>query len=240
MVHRLIVVPTLVALVLTGCSTVDSADIKTSGITAGLLVTMPEGANSVDVSASLRVGTLTFVELGGGEQLTATGDGKTVTLKRRKVAGATSYVGRLDGVSQPGTEITFALQRDGDNKSAPSSTVTLPEPVQLTAPAAGTRFSRRADVDVRFTNGPPAVLTWAGQCIQSGSLELEAGRTSATISRGTVKATPTPPSAGTKASDTCQVSLTLTRRTEGKLDQAFKNGVVAAESQSVRQVVSAP
>ncbi len=235
--RRPLIAVTLASLVLAGCSTVDSADIKTSGMTADLLVTVPEGGTSAEVSATLRVGTLTFVELGGGEKLTAVGDGRSATLKRGKLAGVTSYKGRLDGVAKPGTEVTFALQREGDNTSAPVSTVTLPEPVEFTAPAAGTRFSRRADIGVRFTSGPPAVLTWAGECIQGGSLQLEAGRTSATVSRGTVRPTPTP---ATAASGTCQLSLTLTRRTEGKLDEAFKNGTVAAESRAVRQVVSAP
>ena len=43
------------ALVVTGCSTVDSADIRTSGMTADLLVKLPENAVAVDVTASFRV-----------------------------------------------------------------------------------------------------------------------------------------------------------------------------------------
>ena len=210
-------------------------------MTADLLVTLPEGATSADVSATLRVGTLTFVELGGDEEMSASGDGKTASLKRGKFGGATSYTGRLAGVAKPGTEVAFALQRDGDNASAPRSTVTLPEPVRLTAPAAGARFSRRSsDIAVRFSSGPSevgSVLTWTGECIQSGSLELEPGRTAVTISRGSIKQVTSPPS---NSSSTCQITVTLTRRTKGKLDEAFKDGFVAAESQSVRQVVSAP
>jgi hypothetical protein len=239
-VRRWLVLTVLAALVLGGCSTVDSADIRTSGITADLTVTVLEGSTSAEVSGTLRVGTLTFVELGGGEKFTASGGGQSAVLKRRKVAGVTSYYGRLEGVSAPGTEITFALQREGDNGSAPTSTVTLPEPVQFGRPAPGTRFSRRANLPVRFLSGPPAELAWAGHCIQPGSLQIEAGRTTATISRGSIQATTTSPSPGGTTSDTCQISLTLTRRTEGKLDGAFKDGFVTAESRSVRQVVSAP
>lgn len=211
-------------------------------MTANLLVTMPEGAGSADVSATFRVGTLTFVELGDGEKVSVDGEGKTANLKRGKFGGATSYTGKLD-VVKPGTEIAFALQREGDNTSAPRSTVTLPEPVKLTAPAAGTRYSRRSDITVQFASEPsqtPSVLTWAGECVQTGSLQIEPGRTTATISRGTIRQVAVSPSAGKTASSTCQLSLTLTRRTEGKLDEAFKDGFVAAESQSVRQIVSAP
>jgi hypothetical protein len=39
---------------------------------------------------------------------------------------------------------------------------------------------------------------------------------------------------------TCPVDLTLTRRTEGTLDKAFKDGHISAESQSVRRITSAP
>jgi hypothetical protein len=234
-----------IALALTGCSTVESKDIRTSGITAGLIVTLPEDTEAADVSASLRVGTLTFVELGDGEKITAAGGGHTVELKHHRAAGVTEYRNRLDGVVAPGTEITFSLKRSGDNDSAPSSTVALPERVRLVAPAAGTTFSRRKDIAVRFDSEPsrlPSILTWAGECIETGSLQLEPGRTSATIAAGSIKPAGTQPTTGTPAAkpSTCPINLTLTRRTEGKLDDAFKDGSIVAESQSVRQVVSAP
>ena len=107
------------------------------------------------MSASLRVGTLTFVELGDGEQLSASGGGRDA------------------------------------------------------------------------------------ECVQEGSLDLEPGRTSATIPAGSIKqvtATPTPG----KDISRCQVRLALTRRTEGKLDSAFKDGSVTAESQSAREINSVP
>jgi len=230
------------ALVLSGCSTVDSADIRTSGLTGNVVVSIPEGATSAAVSVSLTVGTLTFVELGRGEQLTATGGGKAVTLMRQNVAGATSYRGRLDGVHAAGTEIVVDLRREADNASAPRSSVRLPAAVTLTAPAAGARFSRaRDDIRVRIGGGPsdaPAILTWAGDCIVAGSIELEPGRRDVTISRGTIKRA-TPPSPATSDESTCRISLTLTRREEGQLDPAFKNGSIRAETQAVRQVTSA-
>ena len=85
----------------------------------------------------------------------------------------------------------------------------------------------------------PSILTWTGQCIQPGSLELERGRTSATIARGSIKAAATTPTPGA-AAPACQIDLTLTRRTEGTLDKAFKDGSVTAESQSVRRINSVP
>jgi hypothetical protein len=231
-----------VVLTLTGCSTVESKDIRTSGMTANLLVTLPENADKADLNASLRVGTLTFVELGAGEDITATGGGQTAKLNHHRAAGVTNYSNGLAGVTTAGTEITFSLKRDSDNASAPTSTVVLPERVRLVAPAAGTTYSRRADLAVRIDSEPsqqPSILTWAGECIQPGSLQLEPGRTSATIARGSIR-----PAATTAtprgSSSSCQIDLTLTRRVEGTLDKAFKDGSIAAESQSVRRIVSAP
>jgi hypothetical protein len=66
-----------VLLVVAGSSTVDSKDIRTSGITADYVVTLPESTDAADVSASFRVGTLTFVDLGDGESIKASGGGVT-------------------------------------------------------------------------------------------------------------------------------------------------------------------
>ncbi|RZU01969.1 hypothetical protein EV645_8085 [Kribbella rubisoli] len=230
-----------VLLVLAGCSTVDSKDIRTSGITADYVVTLPESTDATDVSASFRVGTLTFVEMGDGESIEASGGGKDVDLKHHRSAGVTDYTGQLDGVVDPGTEITFSLKRGSGDDAAPQSMVKLPERVRLTSPLAGTTYSRRSAVSVRFESQPsqlPSVLTWTGQCIQTGSLQLEPGRTSVSIPVGSIRPLATTPTPGTTT--TCPVDITLTRRTEGTLDKAFKDGAITAESQSVRRIGSAP
>ncbi|MEU4192480.1 hypothetical protein AB0E69_11300 [Kribbella sp. NPDC026611] len=243
-----------VLLVLAGCSTVESKDIRTSGITADLTVTLPDTGDAIDASATLRVGSLTFIELGNDEKLTASGGGKSAELKRHRAAGVTQYSAQLDGVLDPGTEITLGLQRGGDNASAPKSTVKLPERVRLTAPAAGTTYSRRRAIPIRFDSLPSergTVVIWSGPCIESGSIGFEAGRVSGTIPAGSLTATAakTTTTATTsttatpgpgKAATTCLVDLTLVRRTEGTLDPAFKDGRVIAESRSVRQISSVP
>ena len=229
--------------ILAGCSTVESKDIRTGGITANYVVSLPETADAASVSASYRVGTLTFVELGEGESVTASGGGKDVTLKHHRSAGVTDYGGQLDGVVDAGTEITFNLARGKDDDSAPRSTVKLPERVRLTAPLAGTTYSRRATIPVRFDSRPSeqlSILTWAGECIQTGSLELEPGRTSAGIPAGSIRSSTETPTPGVKPATTCPVDVTLTRRTEGTLDEAFKGGHITAETQSVRRITSAP
>lgn len=232
-----------VVLVVAGCSTVQSKDIRTSGISATYVVTLPETTDVADVSASYRVGTLTFVELGDGESVTSSGGGKDVKLKHHKSAGVTDYDGRLDGVVAAGTEITFDLTRGKSDDSAPKSTVKLPERVKLTAPQTGTTYSRRAALAVRFDTAAsdlPALVGWAGSCVQAGSLPLEPGRTSVSIPAGSIRPVTGTPTPGVKPATTCPVEITLTRRTEGTLDGAFKDGSITAESQSVRRVTSEP
>jgi hypothetical protein len=236
---RPLVVLFATVLVVAGCSTVDSNGISTTAMTADLLVKVPEDANAVDVTAAFRVGTLTYVELDSKEKVTASADGQQETLGRSKFAGTISYTGQLK-VAAPRTEITISLQRDDANSSAPSSTVALPEPVHLSAPVGGTKLSRRQTIQVTFASGPAQTLTWTGPCIQTGSLEIEPGRSSTTIAAGLIRAaTPASPSPR-PVSSTCQIELTLTRHTTGKLDGAFKDGSITAVAQSIHQVVSAP
>ena len=232
-------------LVVAGCSTVQSKDVRTSGISATYVVTLPETTDVANVSASYRVGTLTFIELGDGESVTASGGGKSVKLKHHKSAGVTDYDGQLDGVVAAGTEITFDLERGSADDSARASTVKLPERVRLTAPQTGTTYSRRAAIPVRFESGPSdlsSLVTWAGDCIQPGSLPLEPGRTEVSIPAGELHPVTTSPSSspGRKPATTCDVSITLTRRTEGTLDKAFKDGSITAQTESSRQIISAP
>ncbi|MFD7159479.1 hypothetical protein ACFV9C_33105 [Kribbella sp. NPDC059898] len=230
-------------LVLAGCSTVQSKDVRTSGITATYVVTLPETTDVADVSASYRVGTLTFIELGDGESVTSSGGGKDVQLKHHKSAGVTDYDGQLDGVVTAGTEVTFTLTRGSGDDSAPKSTVKLPERVKLTAPQTGTTYSRRAAIPVRFDSGPSdqsSLLSWAGDCVQSGSLPLEPGRTEVSIPPGSLRPITGTPTPGRKPTTTCQVTVMLTRRTEGTLDSAFKDGSITAQSESTRLITSAP
>ncbi|HZX05330.1 hypothetical protein [Kribbella sp.] len=230
-------------LVVAGCSTVQSKDVRTSGISATYVVTLPETTDVANVSASYRVGTLTFIELGDGESVTSSGGGKDVKLEHHKSAGVTDYDGQLHGVVAAGTEITFNLTRASGNDSAPRSTVKLPGRVKLTAPQTGTTYSRRAALPVRFDSGPSdlsSLVTWAGDCIQPGSLQLEPGRTEVSLPPGSFHPVTGTPNPGRKPATTCQVTLMLTRRTEGTLDKAFKDGSITAQSESSRQITSAP
>ncbi|MFC9693366.1 hypothetical protein ACFTSF_32755 [Kribbella sp. NPDC056951] len=241
---RLIAGVVAAGLIVTGCSTADSKDIRTSGIKAGLHVTVKDHEQRADVLATLRAGTLTFVKLNDGESISASGGGGSVKLERHKSLGVTNYSGRLDGTLNAGTEVTFDLQRNSENDPAPRSVVSLPERVLLTAPANGTTYSRRAAIPVRFETVPTDQQTkvqWDGICVQQGEIQVPSGASSVVIPGG--KITLVPPSTASPAgqsSTTCNVRITVIRTTTGSLDPAYKEGSVIGEAQSARDIVSTP
>lgn len=230
-------------LIVTGCSTADSKDIRTSGIKADLRVTVKDNERRADVLATLRAGTLTYVKLGNDEAISVSGTDSSTDLRRNKSLGVTNYSGRLEGELRAGTEVTFNLQRDSDNESAPHSTVALPERLQLIAPAVGTTASRQSPITVRFESGPtdlPTTVNWNGSCIQEGELRLPAGGVVGHIPAGRIKQSPVSPSAGQTATTSCTVTIKVFRRATGALDPAFKDGSVVAEAQSSRDITSIP
>lgn len=228
-------------LILAGCSTADSKDIRTSGIKADLRVTVKDHERRADVLATLRAGTLTYVKLGSGESITTAASGASVQLGVNKMLGVTNYSGRLDGDLTAGTEVTFDLQRDGDNESAPHSTVFLPERLQLIAPAVGTTASRSSSITVRIDSAPadqPTTVSWNGQCVQAGEIQLPSGVTIAQIPAGRIRQLAATASPGQRNTNSCTITLTAYRRTTGSLDPAFKEGSIVAEAQSSRNITS--
>jgi hypothetical protein len=241
--RRTATIAALTALALTGCSSVDSREIRTGGVKAHVTVWVNDDAGDAEVAAGLTVGTLTFVDLNDGEKLTATAGDVSDDLERRHLAGATDYHGRLPGVTEPGTEVVVAWSRTADDDSAPRSVVTLAERVSITAPASGKAFSRtRDDIVVKLDtedSDEPTVLTWAGGCIATGSRDVPRGERTVRIPRGTIQRSTTTPAASA-ADDDCRAYLTVTRRRTGEVDPAFDGGQIVAESRSTRQLTSRP
>ena len=239
-------IPAVVGVVLiAGCSSVNAADIRTSGFNTNIVVTVPERATHADVWVQLRSGTLTYVDLSDTDKLTSTAGGQTVDLRRHKSLGVITYLGRLDNPGGPGSEVVVGLQRDSENDPAPRSVVQLAEPVELLAPASGARHSRARDLAVRLTtpSDQQTSVEWDGACVSSGSLRLDPGQSEITIPRGSIKLQP--PSTASTASPVatpadCQLTLTVTRRVDGQLDPAYKNGSIRAESRVTREFTSIP
>lgn len=236
-----------VCLAVAGCSTTQSSEIRTGGMEADIRVTLAAGSTGAEVAVTLRVGSLTFVELQDPDVLTARSGDRSVELTKQRTMGHTSYHGRLDGVSKTGSQVVVDLQRGGDDESAPKSWVRLPGQVAISGPDAGAQFSRSRD-DIRFELDRELVsssgtLSWSGGCVQDGTIAVPPGTTTVTVAQDTIRAAAPPPS-GTPQSQrppkTCTARFTVTTRVEGTLDPAYGEGTIVAEATATRDLTLAP
>jgi hypothetical protein len=235
------------AAVVSGCSTIESGDVETSGMTASIEVKAKADGSATDVFASISSGTLTTVDLDGDDQLVASSGDVRVDLEENNLLGVVTYAGSLTGISAPGTDVNVAFNRSADKTPAPTSTVALPVPLDISAPAAGTSFSRaNDDIEVVLesdASDDAVTVRWAGDCIDTGSLEVPAGQATVTINKDTIEkraqADANAPDSE-PVPDTCTITVTAQRRVEGTLDPAWGGGQIVAVSSATRDLSTAP
>ncbi|PZS18916.1 MAG: hypothetical protein DLM57_05330 [Pseudonocardiales bacterium] len=241
---RTLLVGACCLLVADGCSSVDSTKIRTGGLRAAIAVTVAEGGSGAQVEVTLNVGTLTYVKLGKADSLVATSATSSVRLRKSTVLGNIAYLGKLDGVRAAGTVVTIAFKRGPDDTSAPNSTVALAAPVHMSNPSAGATFSRSHDtVTVSIDGGAaPGAITvgWAGPCVLGGSIDVAPGYSSVSIAAHSIVARPASSPTGPTRADSCPLTLTTTRQTEGHLDPAYGSGAIYGRATSTRQIISTP
>ncbi|HEY4219966.1 MAG TPA: hypothetical protein VGO62_01460, partial [Myxococcota bacterium] len=224
---RVLVVTGLLSAVV-GCTSVDSADIKTHGIQPGMTVTSSAGATTSHVSVAFHVGDSidTFVTLQDDESVTASVGTTPVKLAHSEILGFTSYDGDLP-TNAAGTTVTIALSRPTDT-SAPSSSVTMTDQLTLTSPTggAGANVSRaNDDVTVAWTSDTSAdgvTVLAQGDCIDTFSTSVAPPNTSAIISKGTLKK-----KTGDNIADTCAVTFAAERSRSGTVDAAYGGGSIS-------------
>ena len=214
----------LLVLTLGACSNVASTNIKTAGIEAHLVVAA-DGTGKTKATAALNVDTsaVDFVKLSDGDSLVAKTGSQSQTLTESELLGAVSYAATFDGADAEGTAYTVSLNRATET-SAPSSTVTLPAPFSITAPAPAASFSRaNDDLAVTYASaGTHDSMSWSitGDCILNQSKVLDADTGSFTVAKASIK---TPSSTTT---ENCQVTLTVSRTQVGTLDPAYQGGSI--------------
>jgi hypothetical protein len=199
-----------------GCSeSVESTDVKTTGIYPVITVTA-DGSGSSRVEVRLKVGgsnSNTHLDLTGGDELTATVDGDTKVLDETSDETYTASF-RVD---EEGTEFTIAFLREDDD-SAPASTVTLPAP--FTMSVSPTEASRATD-DVDVAWDPPAggniEFSLSGNCIKSNGDDLPDDG-SHTITADSIE------TFESDKEESCTVSVGLERTQRGNIDPAFTEG----------------
>lgn len=195
--------------------TVDSSDVRTSGVYPEIEVTA-NGSGDSTVRVELKVGgsnSNTYLELRGDDELVATvGD----TKKTMKESG-NGYVATFP-VDEEGTEFKIAFLRGDEDESAPESKVALPAPFELTLEQTE---ASRTDDELKYTWDPPGDgnLDWDidGDCIKqdNGSTPDDGSNKFDKDDIDTFES---------DKDKTCSVTLQLVREKSGHVDAAFEKG----------------
>jgi hypothetical protein len=228
----------MVVLVLTGCATVPSKNLRTPGIKAQMTVAAADGG--VDVRVRLSAGSLTSVELDDGEHVDAASGGRSARLSRTTFLGVTSYFAHLAGRTTPGTPVTVALTRTDKDTSAPRSRVVLPPRLGVATPRDGGSMSRSHDLRFVVNRAAGGIrVAWQGSCVASGfGTEFAAGQP-IVVPADSLHATARASSASS-APTSCLVTFTVTRFVTGTLDPAFGGGQIRGERSVSLALTSRP
>lgn len=229
--HRLSLLPLAAASLLgaAGCTEdVDSTDIRTQGMHP-IYEAVSYGEGGIDVTGELRVGGSngTYVVLVGGDRLVAfvtppDSDEETSEVLD-PIDNGLRYLTGFEG-DEGGTKIRVAFERPNGNSSdgdsnAPNSTVVLPEPfaLGLTNLEEGVEIPRGYNIDLEWDPTTSGVVEWRaeGDCIWSSSgTTNDDGEFS--IPAEDIEVT------NLNRGKSCEVTVTVDRINEGKIDSAFE------------------
>jgi hypothetical protein len=206
----------LLPLVFACRETVESEDVRTSGIYPEMLVTAT-GSGSTNVQVRLKVGgsdSNTFLVLTGADKLEATVGATTRTLDE---TSAETYTASF-GVDAEDTQIVISLVRGVADEGAPASVVSLPAP--FTASLDDTEYSRATDaIAMTWEPGASGLVDWrmSGSCIHSlGDSVPDDG--AHTLPAGSID------TFESERDDSCTVGVDFTRSRRGSIDSAFTEG----------------
>jgi len=225
-------------LMVVACESVDSDDIRTSGIYASINVEANGNGNTL-VKTRLTVGGVlsnTDLELEQGDQLVAS------------ASGGASFVMREDKEFLGGVEYKATFLFDTENTrfnvefnrpsgvSAPDSFVIMPAPVSLVTPTVGQTFKRSENISISWTpvsNNMSKIKVYSSrasctdangqiitQSLNSNSVQFEfdpGGVTRVASSYIAARALSDPAAS-------CVVSLRIVRTQKGVIDRAFGEG----------------
>lgn len=204
------------------CERIDSNDVRTAGVQP-IIEAIAAGNGKISVSAELRMGGVlsnNFLDLAEGDQLLVTSGGDERAMTRNvSLLNQVYYTVDLDGDEEnKSIEISFVRTED---ESAPSSTVTMPASLAMTAPEPGLAWlGGTDDLEIAWDNsGKEDTLTLSirGDCIKAHQEELEddgvhrVPANTLTLEEGMEEG----------MADGCEISVTLERHRKGTLDPAF-------------------
>jgi hypothetical protein len=229
----------LPALALVACESVESEAIRTDAMYADISV-QADGSGSATVGATLRVGGVTsntFVELAGGDQLSAKAGEDSAVLSEQTFWEMHSYSADLPLDAQD-TEYIITFDRTIDD-SAPASSVTMPAPFDISGPDAGATFSR-ADDAITITwdaaeGGDDMIVEVDSDCTVHETFAVQGDPGTFTIEPGDLTAW------DSMADSTCSAEISIQRRRAGELDPAYgEGGTIRAIQHRVIEVRIAP
>lgn len=203
------------------CETLDSADLRTSGVYAEIEVEAHGDGQSI-VRTTLRPGgdsSNTYLELTAGDRLLATAQAQTKTMvASRNVWDEVHYLAAFSR-DEADTEFRVAFERPSENgEDADDSTVSLPEPFRLTSPRAGALVVPGED-RVRITwdraAGDPVEVRLEGDCIWPFERVIHDDRGGLVVQPGDLEA---------HGEESCRVEVTVARVRRGELDSNFGEG----------------
>ncbi len=208
---------------LLACENVDSSDVMTSGVYADINATA-DGSGHTLVQTSLRVGgahSNTFLDLVDDDKLTVS-QGDDVQQMERQSLFAKVWYEKSFAVDAADTPFTIAFTRTVD-QGAPNSSLTLPAPFEISAPAEDAHFSRMSD-DIVVSWDPAGStdsmrLSLDGNCIRILQKDLSGDDGQYTIAHDDIEL-----SSDADEGTSCTLTLTLQRRRVGQLDPGYGEG----------------
>jgi hypothetical protein len=238
------VVTVLLASACAKTESVESEDIRTSGIYPEITI-LAEGNGKSTATVKLKVGgddSNTTLELTGKDELTC-----TVGEDEKKLSQSGDSYKATFGTDAGGTEFVVAFDRGDEDENAPDSHVTLPDPFSIEGVESTTEISR-ADDDLTVTWEDSEAddrhsWTLGGDCLfeTDGGVDKDG---TLTLSGDDFNATPSAESEdATDDEKQCKATLCIERKRAGGLDPAFKSeegGEIRAIQKRCTSFVSVP
>jgi hypothetical protein len=226
----------LLALVLGGCTTVESDNILTSGMYADLSA-RAGGDGTTQISATLYLGNpinLNFVDLTGGDQLQASYGDQVQVMSETIILNIVGHGATFQSDNED-DEFVIDFVREVD-AGAPASIVALPAPFEIN-PIVASR-SRAASLDFGWDNSTSDSMRWSasGDCIDSAGATIGTDEGTVTIAASTLQKRQ-----GATVANECPVTVTIIRTRLGELDTHFgEGGSVVGEQQRTLTFNSTP
>lgn len=223
---------------LSACESINSADIRTSGIYARFKVT--PGMSVSKVEADLRAGgpsSNVYVDMADGDYLYANSSVDSSTQQFSKIVHGEIVKYEAQVTATSGDTIYVGFHREQDD-SAPDNSVVLPQSFTISEPAADTRISRSGGtIALNWGSTGNAADTMSISFISTCQDNLALGHIRTLGGEASSYSFNAADYFSELPSGDCAVKLILNRKRFGVVDQAFEGGVITAEVEKTLRLI---